>query len=252
MSRVAQQAVTDYFDVLLSEPEAKPALDAAPQPDPLQRARLSALLAQATPVSEPDPVAVEPSLQLEPEPAPAEPAPARFEATVALKSDETIVTPGEVAEADWKAALESRFQCLYFKVAGLTLAVPLQLLGGIKRLGELSQIPGSAPWMLGIQAERERKLQVVDSGRWLMPQKAAQERPYRYLVQLGNSPWALACESLVNAEPLDKAQVQWQQPGTDSRRYLAGIVRERMCVVLDVPQTISLLEAGKDISIKES
>lgn len=235
MSRVAQQAVSDYFDVLLSDP------------DPVQTAGLNALLARSqtheaeAPEPTPEPVKAEPVVVAAPKVA--EPIPAA--------APHIAEAPASSTDVDWQDSLEERFQCLYFKVGGLTVAVPLQLLGGIKRVGQLSQLPGSAPWMMGVQTENGASLQVVDSARWLMPERAKTEPNYRYMVQLGGSPWALACDTLVNAEPLDKAQVQWRQPSAD-KRYLAGIVRERMCVVLDVPATISLLEAGKDISVKES
>ncbi|MBY6186856.1 chemotaxis protein CheW [Marinobacter hydrocarbonoclasticus] len=240
MSRVAQQAVSDYFDVLLSEPE--PALD------PVQKAGLDALLARS---QEPPQAEQQAPALPEPESQPEAVAPivSRKAAPMPQPEPEAPVT---VATPDWREQLEPRFQCLYFKVGGLTVAVPLQLLGGIKRVGQLSQLPGSAPWLMGVQTEGGRSLQVVDSGRWLMPDKAKPAEQYRYLVQLGSSAWALACDTLVNAEPLNKEQVQWRQPGVDKQTYLAGIVRERMCVVLDVPATISLLEAGKDISVKES
>lgn len=235
MSRVAQQAVSDYFDVLLSEPE----------PDPVQTAGLNALLARSQ-SHEPDTETPQPAT---PDVVNAPPQPVVPVTTAAAPKPEPVATP---ADDDWQQRLEARFQCLYFKVGGLTVAVPLQLLGGIKRIGKLSQLPGSAPWMMGVQSDNGGQLQVVDSARWLMPERANATPNYRYMVQLGGSPWALACDTLVNAEPLDKAQVQWRQPSADKPRYLAGIVRERMCVVLDVPATISLLEAGKDISVKES
>ncbi|MBY6018263.1 chemotaxis protein CheW [Halomonas denitrificans] len=233
MSRVAQQAVTDYFDVLLTEP------------DPVHNAGLQALLDRSHAAAE----APQPEPQAVVEVAPVEVAEAVIPAP---KPQPEPVTESLVTEPDWRDSLEARFQCLYFKVAGLTVAVPLQLLGGIKRVGQLNQLPGSAPWLMGVQVEQGCSLQVVDSARWLMPDKAKTAPEYRYMVQLGGSNWALACDTLVNAEPLEKTQVKWRQPDTGTQGYLAGIVRERMCVVLDVPATISLLEAGKDISVKES
>ncbi|ADN75268.1 CheW protein [Ferrimonas balearica DSM 9799] len=236
MSRVAQQAVTDYFDVLLTEP------------DPVQNAGLQALLDRSHAAAE----APQPEPQAVVEVAPVEVAEVPEVAISAPKPQPEPVTASLATEPDWRDSLEARFQCLFFKVAGLTVAVPLQLLGGIKRVGQLSQLPGSAPWLMGVQVEQGRSLQVVDSARWLMPEKAKAASNYRYMVQLGGSNWALACDTLVNAEPLEQTQVKWRQPDTGTQRYLAGIVRERMCVVLDVPATISLLEAGKDISVKES
>ncbi|GAA4874592.1 chemotaxis protein CheW [Ferrimonas pelagia] len=242
MSRDAQQAVDDYFDVLLTAPEA-PTLHQARVGALLEKARQQQADGWAPQAAETDgfpasaPVVVEMA-----QPAPEQPLAPSVESAPALRP---------VAE-DWRAQLDSEFPCLYFKVAGLTLAVPLQLLGGIKRVASRSKLPGQPSWMLGVQTERDERYYVVDSARWLMPDRSAAETPdYQYLVQLGDSRWTLACEALVNAEPLSKDEVNWRKP-EDKRRYLAGVVRKRMCVVLDVPELVDLLDAGLDINLKES
>lgn len=57
------------------------------------------------------------------------------------------------------------FQALFFDVAGLVLAVPLQELGGIHNLTEVNSLFGKPQWFKGVMINREKKLNVVDSAR---------------------------------------------------------------------------------------
>ena len=79
-----------------------------------------------------------------------------------------------------------------------------------------------------------------------MPDKVSHQdlrEKYRYLVMLGDSPWGLACDSLVRTERIDSADVRWRQ-GSSKRPWLAGMVRERMCALLDVDALLGMLEQG--------
>ncbi|SHI10312.1 chemotaxis protein CheW [Ferrimonas marina] len=255
MSRHAQQAVDEYFDVLLAEAEPEPEPQTAV---PVHQARVADLLERAqaqslTPEPEqaqPEPAVVERATPVAP-PRP-EATPVRVEPEAETERKLEVPTEPVLPRAHWRDDLGDEFQCLYFKVAGLTLAVPLQMLGGIKRVAERTKLPGQPPWMLGVQSDPQAQYYVVDSGRWLLPDRPRAQMPdYQYLVQLGESRWCLACESLVNAEPLKQAEVKWRND-TDQRRFMAGIVKKRMCVVLDVPELVSLLDAGLDINLQES
>lgn len=276
MSHIAKQAVDEYFDVLLTKPEPEPRLKAvqetkAPvaevaESPPEHQVKVAKLLAQAqqqalvdtevVPEPEPPKAAPKPVHQVKAEAvvkpvskpvkaAPVVPIQQQANEAAVEEQPKTMAGAGPVA---WLDELGQEFQCLYFKVAGLVLAVPLQLLGGIKQVNELSKLPGQPGWLLGQQIEREQAIYAVDSCRWLMPdryQQLADNIDYQYLVQLGSSRYAFACEELIDAEPLTKQEVKWRQQG-DKRRYLAGIVKEKMCVVLDVPELIGLLDAGLD------
>ena len=80
-----------------------------------------------------------------------------------------------------------------------------------------------------------------------MPEKyddtLAQSVNYQYLVVLEDSNWGLACESLVNTVKVDKSQVNWRsKPG--KRPWLAGVVKQQMCGILNVEALIEMLNAG--------
>ncbi|WP_153913889.1 chemotaxis protein CheW [Shewanella sp. TC10] len=143
--------------------------------------------------------------------------------------------------------LDDEFQVLFFNVAGLTLAVPLVSLGGIVKIEHINHLIGRPDWFLGVQTRREQKVNVVDSCRWVMPEKYTKELAdsidYQYLVMLEDSDWGLACESLVNAVRIDKSHVNWREkPG--KRPWLAGVVKEQMCGILNVQALIEMLDAG--------
>ena len=143
--------------------------------------------------------------------------------------------------------LDDEFQVLFFNVAGLTLAVPLVSLGGIVKIEHINHLIGRPDWFLGVQTRREQKVNVVDSCRWVMPEKYTKELAdsidYQYLVMLEDSNWGLACESLVNAVRIDKSHVNWREkPG--KRPWLAGVVKEQMCGILNVQALIEMLDAG--------
>jgi len=158
---------------------------------------------------------------------------------------EPIVTTQHVKPLDEQ--LESAFQALFFEVAGLTLAVPLITLGGIHQLEKVSPIVGKPAWFKGVMLYRQQKLSVVDSARWVMPEKYAQlseeQRAYQYLVMLGDSAWGLACNRLVNTVTLNKVDVQWREQ-KGKRPWLAGMVKQRMCALIDVYQLVTMLNQG--------
>jgi purine-binding chemotaxis protein CheW len=128
------------------------------------------------------------------------------------------------------------------------LAVPLKSLGGIHQLGKISPLMGKPKWFRGIMTERDNKLQVVDTARWVMPEKCTPELEesldYQYLITLNDSPWGLLCEELVTSEPLQPQSIQWRKETNNKRPWLAGVVRDRMCALLDVNALITLLDKG--------
>ena len=142
---------------------------------------------------------------------------------------------------------EEPFQALFFDVAGLVLAVPLQELGGIHNLTEINSIFGKPDWFKGVMINREKKLNVVDSARWVMPEKFDQQMEqsleYKYLITLGQSEWGLAAEKLVETESIHPDAVKWRsKPG--KRPWLYGTIKEKMCALLHVSDLIAMLEQG--------
>lgn len=144
---------------------------------------------------------------------------------------------------------DGEFQALFFEVAGLTLAVPLKALGGIHQLGEVTQLFGKPKWFKGVMLNRDENLNVVDTARWVMPEKYTQELEekldYQYLITLGDSQWGLLAEKLVNNITLRSEDVKWRT-NSGKRPWLAGVIKEKMCALIDVEYLNQLLEQGLD------
>ncbi|KTD98858.1 chemotaxis protein CheW [Pseudoalteromonas sp. H71] len=150
------------------------------------------------------------------------------------------------SESDY---FDGEFQALFFEVAGLTLAVPLKALGGIHQLGEVNHLFGKPKWFKGVMLNRDEKLNVVDTARWVMPEKYDEKLEasldYQYLITLGDSQWGLLAEKLINNITLTKEDVKWRTDQS-KRPWLAGVIKEKMCALIDVDNLNTLLEEGLD------
>lgn len=165
-----------------------------------------------------------------------------------LETEVQVAIEPEAPTADVEEQIpEEPFQALFFDVAGLVLAVPLQELGGIHNLTEINSLFGKPDWFKGVMINREKKLNVVDSARWVMPEKFDQQMEdsleYKYLITLGQSEWGLAAEKLVETESIHPDAVKWRsKPG--KRPWLYGTIKEKMCALLHVSDLIAMLEQG--------
>jgi purine-binding chemotaxis protein CheW len=136
------------------------------------------------------------------------------------------------------------FEILLFEVKGLQLAVPLISLGSIHKIeAELTPIFGRADWFMGMYHVNDQNLNVVDTCRWVMPSRydQADREGYRFLIRLGDSKWALACDEVNQSVRLSKSEVKWRTESS-KRPWLAGTVIDRMCALLDVDSMAGLLD----------
>lgn len=145
---------------------------------------------------------------------------------------------------------QKSFQAMFFKVAGLTVAVPLIELGGIHNLTPTNHLLGKPDWFKGVMINRDEKINVVDTARWVMPEKCddtlINSLNYQYVIMLSNSQWGLTAEHLVDTVTLTQDDVKWvDSPG--KRPWLAGLVKARMCALLNVESLIKLLNEGENV-----
>jgi len=144
---------------------------------------------------------------------------------------------------------EAPFQCLSFQVAGVTLAAPLEKLNGIVELTEeITELPGYAPWVMGLLPNRGQNVQVVDVAQIIMPDEGASvalptaER-MKFIILLEDGKFGLAADSISQVLSLKADEVHWR--GTQSKRpWLAGMVTEQMCALLEVDLLCEQLRAG--------
>ncbi|MFT5278172.1 MAG: purine-binding chemotaxis protein CheW [Glaciecola sp.] len=167
-----------------------------------------------------------------------------IQSEVEIKTSSLKVT----APLSLQDSLDERFQALFFEVAGLTLAVPLIELGGIHEITKISPLIGKPDWFMGVMLKNQDKFNVVDSALWVMPEKydtaLAENLNYKFMINLGKTPWGLACEKLVNTVELNKSDVKWRS-NSGKRPWLAGMVKEKMCALINVSELVELLQLGE-------
>lgn len=157
---------------------------------------------------------------------------------------------GDIIQKVPKGYRQGDFQALFFNVAGLTVAVPLIELGGIHKIDKTTALMGKPDWFKGVMLYRDDKINVVDTALWVMPEKYDEKLKsslnYQYVIMLSNSEWGLTAENLVDTVVLKQDEVKWLD--TSSKRpWLAGLVKDKMCALLDVDALIQLLNGGSGI-----
>lgn len=139
------------------------------------------------------------------------------------------------------------FECLLFDVAGLTLAVPLVCLGSIYALAghELTPLFGQPDWFLGILPSQGGNLKVLDTARWVMPDRYRDDfrQGLQYVISVQGYEWGLAVHQVSRSLRLDPNEIKWRSH-RGQRPWLAGTVIEHMCALLDVSELAELISSG--------
>ena len=159
---------------------------------------------------------------------------------------DALVLPAQVQQGrpEWA---EGPFECLLFDVAGLTLAVPLVCLGSIYPLAgqELTPLFGQPDWFLGILPCQAGNLKVLDTARWVMPDRYRDDfrEGLQYVISVEGYEWGLAVHQVSRSIRLDPNEVKWRSQRTQ-RPWLAGTVIEHMCALLDIASLAELIASG--------
>ncbi len=166
-------------------------------------------------------------------------------AEVHLPSQRTPTPPPTCDERpDWAA---EPFECLLFDVAGLTLAVPLVCLGSIYPLAghDLTPLFGQPDWFLGILPSQAGNLKVLDTARWIMPDRYRDDfrQGLQYVISVQGYEWGLAVHQVSRSLRLDPNEIKWRTH-RGQRPWLAGTVIEHMCALLDVSELAELIASG--------
>jgi purine-binding chemotaxis protein CheW len=141
---------------------------------------------------------------------------------------------------------QERFECLLFKVKGLTLAVPLVELGGIIKIDrEPTPLFGQPHWFIGMLRSNNMNVCMVDTAQWVLPPALIEKNPdpYKLIIRIHNSVWGLACNAVDRSISLQPDQVRWRT-SLGKRPWLAGTVIEHMCALIDVAAFDRLLREG--------
>jgi len=251
-----QQALQSYLDALLQEAAIELAeavelelelettsldeFEAAVLEEQIRDARLAPLA-----LAEPQPLVLPtisiPLPQVEAPAAVVEPV-AEVHVPVAVQNE-----PAPLRLDGRPAWAEEPFECLLFDVAGLTLAVPLVCLGSIYPLTgqELTPLFGQPDWFLGILPCQAGNLKVLDTARWVMPDRYRDDfrQGLQYVISVQGYEWGLAVHQVSRSIRLDPSEIKWRSQRSQ-RPWLAGTVIEHMCALLDVAALAELIASG--------
>ncbi|EUB85748.1 chemotaxis protein CheW [Pseudomonas sp. GM30] len=262
---VESAATLDEFQAAVLEEQARDAQKAAksaapvaaPAAAPIAKAPV-ALIEEAepprAPVSTLAPLLQTQLLKTAPEPVVVEPAPvapAPVEQTRVPPVVEVHLPPSNTpppVDTDGRPAWAAEaFECLLFDVAGLTLAVPLVCLGSIYSLAghELTPLFGQPEWFLGILPSQAGNLKVLDTARWVMPDRYRDDfrQGLQYVISVQGYEWGLAVHQVSRSLRLDPNEIKWRSH-RGQRPWLAGTVIEHMCALLDVAALAELIASG--------
>lgn len=159
-----------------------------------------------------------------------------------------VVEDASLSKQDASSWADSAFECLLFDVAGLTLAVPLAMLGSIYAFepDQLTPLFGQPDWFIGILSTPAGNLKVLESARWVMPEryKADMAKDLKFVISINGYDWGLAVHHVRHSIRLEPSAVKWR---TDrgKRAWLAGTVIEHMCALLDVEVLAQLISDQK-------
>ncbi len=146
---------------------------------------------------------------------------------------------------------QAPFQSLLFDVCGfLTFAVPLIKLNGIIPWSdEITPTPNHPEWFLGLLSHRGNQVKVIDIAKFVVPenhqarQAVDSKREMKKIVLIDDSSIGLACDDIGDVLALDKDKIRWRGEQS-SRPWLAGMVKEEMCALLDVEKFADMLKKG--------
>ncbi len=134
-------------------------------------------------------------------------------------------------------------QCLMFHVANTQLSIPLIELGSVLPwVKNMTQLPSSKFWSLGVLKHRERKIRVVDTAGLLSIRKSNTNgyTPSHILV-FGDGDWALSCDSLGEVVKVESDDIQWNGP--KSSGLSMGTLRGSLAQLLDPMKIMKHLES---------
>lgn len=152
---------------------------------------------------------------------------------------------GTSACPDWA---RGEFQCLLFRVAGLTLALPLARLGGVLPWdgAAVTPMPNHQAWFLGLREHLGRRVRLIDVAQVVLPpdRRAALAPPgsgrLGNVILIGDGGWGLACDAVDEVITLSPDAVKWRSR-EGSRLWLAGTVIKEMCALIDTDAFAAML-----------
>ncbi len=268
MSQRDRNLIETFLGTLLSPADETPVqqtawkLETQPAPDTRLKAKLAAPVDEALRLQMAQRLLAQAAVQQDAKP---ESAPERMEAQEKVPTGNEIVqmhkeagaiseqsiSVGQSAEyfgrPDWA---RGGFQTLIFKLGKLRLAVPLVKLGGIHKIDrKVTRLVGRAPWFMGLLNSPHGNIAVIDTAMWIMPERYEEVRheglDYDHVIMLDDTHWGLAATGVEKAKTFHEDEVQWSER-RKKRPWMAGMLKEEMCALIDVDVLIAMLDGADE------
>ena len=110
---------------------------------------------------------------------------------------------------------------------------------------ELTPLFGQPDWFLGILPSQAGNLKVLDTARWVMPERYRDDfrEGLQYVISVQGYEWGLAVHQVSRSIRLEPSEIKWRSQRSQ-RPWLAGTVIEHMCALLDVSALAELIASG--------
>ncbi|ODS23709.1 hypothetical protein AB835_07370 [Candidatus Endobugula sertula] len=131
---------------------------------------------------------------------------------------------------------QQNFDILLVEVSGLKLAIPLAALGHIHPNGKLNVLFGQAEWFLGIKKTAMGNIKVVNTAKFIMPEryKENHREQLQYVIVINGLEWGIAVNHIAQPISMSPEDIRWRK-NRDQHPWMAGTVKEHMCILVDVP-----------------
>lgn len=131
-------------------------------------------------------------------------------------------------------------QCLNFKVGNQNLSIPLMDMGSVQNWEHnMTKIPGTPDWFLGLFQYRDSNVRVVDSALFLSIPKTNLDPEARQIMVLKDEAWAITCDVLGEVVYLEQDEIKWSNSGHSG--YSLGVVKETLALLLDPLRLLNAL-----------
>jgi len=138
---------------------------------------------------------------------------------------------------------QTEFSALFFKVGNLVLAAPLtDLSRAIKFDGKVTKIPQQPLWFMGLKAELEKKIGILNMAYLIQGKNRAgtrdyQQQPFTNVILTEDGQWGLACDELLTISKLTPEKIRWRTD-RQSKPWLIGTVIEQLVVIVDINELV--------------
>lgn len=212
-----EQAVESYLESLLQEISA--------EAEPLKPLQLR------------DNIVLLPDFEI-PQQTPQQPV---EESTQVIESAQVEV-PAPQEQKERKQDFTYPIQCLMFRVSNTLLSIPLIELGSVLPwVKNMTQLPSSKFWSLGVLKHRDRNVKVVDTAGLLGIKKSDSNDSHpKHILVFGDGDWALSCDSLGEVVYVESHDIQWNGP--KSSGLSMGTIKESLAQLLDPNKIMKHLE----------